>query len=538
MLAALSLLVSLIAPLRAEEPEPLPVEMPPPATPRFVESFEIDGYYRTRGYHLYNMDLNRGPTPSTGEPIFPYAPSGSESFTGGNMRLRVDATVRIVPEISVHVRVDGLDNVALGSTPEGFPTDRWTPSIYGTTSQEAPSSGVNALGDSLRLERAYGQAITPFGAFTVGRMGMPKWGVGMLADPGDDLDDDFDENVDRVGFATTAFNHFLGVSYDWNAVGPSSASASGSLWGQDIDLEPSDDVHTLSLAILRHLDEDAVKRRKRAGKPAFRYGAYVTWRSQDMDVPSYWLGGIEEQDGTLDEEDLVERGFRAVAADLFLDVQAPRWGLQLEAAHLRGSIANLSLWEGVEADEVTMTQTGGVLKAWADLLPEQRLTLAAEAGFASGDDAPGMGVASPLDQLEAQEGDLDGPQFSLPGDNTLDNFRFHPNYQVDLVLWRTIVGTVTDAVYLRPALRGRPHERLALELAWIHSRAHQASSTPSGEAHLGDEIDIAAEWDVWHGFHARVQYGLLLPGAGFDNLQHELEPTPAHALRALVAFTF
>jgi uncharacterized protein (TIGR04551 family) len=201
-------------------------------------------------------------------------------------------------------------------------------------------------------------------------------------------------------------------------------------------------------------------------------------------------------------------------------------------------VADLSLIPGVEADEVTMAQTGAVLRTWVDVLEEQRFTIAAELGYASGDDAPGMGVAPSMDQLEAQPGDLDGPQFSLPGDNTLDNFRFHPNYHVDLILWRQIVGTITDAVYVRPALRSRPHERLALEAAWIHSRSQFASSTPGGEKHLGDELDLSAEWDVWHGLHARLQYGLFLPGPGFRNLQHDLEPTPAHAVRALIAFQF
>ncbi len=538
MSALLPLLALALPALADEEPRPLPLTLPPPSTPEVVERFEIDGYLRTRGYHLYNLDLNRGPTPSSGEPIFPYTPSGSERFSGGNLRLRVDAAIHIVPEISVHLRVDGLDNLPLGSTPAGFPADRWTPSVYASTSQEAPASGVNSFGDSLQLKQAYGHALTPFGAFMIGRMSMPMWGVGMLAHPGEGLDDDFDQNVDRVGFATTTFNHFLGVSYDWNAVGPSSATASGSLWGQDFDLEPSDDVHTFSVALLRHLDEDAVKRRERAGKLAFRYGAYLTWRRQQMDVPGYWLEGVDAQTGRLSEDDLQERGFQAVAADLFLDLLAPRWGLQLEAAHTRGAVADLSLIPGVEADEVTMAQTGAVLRAWVDLLEEQRFTIGAELGYASGDDAPGMGVAPPLDQLEAQPGDLDGPQFSLPGDSTLDNFRFHPNYHVDLILWRQIVGTITDAVYLRPALRGRPHERLALEAAWIHSRAQYASSTPGGEKHLGDELDLSAEWDVWHGLHARLQYGLFLPGPGFRNLQHDLEPTPAHAVRALVAFQF
>jgi len=531
-------LLALPVAFTADEPAPLPAELPPPATPAVLERIELDGSFRTRGVWLYNLDLNRGPTPSTGEPIFPYAPSGAEGFASGNLRLRLDAAVRIAPEVSVHLRVDGLDGLVLGSTPAGFPADRWTPSIYATTSQEAPSSGVDALQDSLALERAWGEALTPFGLFCVGRMGMPGWGLGMLADPGDDLDDDFDENVDRIGFATTTFDHVLGISWDWNAVGPTTASAAGSLWGQDLDLEPHDDVHTLSVAVLRALDEDAIDRRHRAGQPAFRYGGYLTWRRQDLDVPGYWLGGLAAQDGAFDEDDLVERGFSAVAGDLFLDLSADRWRLALEAAHVRGAVANVSLVPGVSADEVTLAQTGAVLQARADLLPEQRLSLSAEAAYASGDDAPGFGVAPPLDQVSSQPGDLDGPQFSLPDDATLDNFRFHPNHHVDLILWRQILGTVTDALVLRPAICGRPHPRLALEAAAVLSRAAEAASTPSGEPSLGTEIDLAARWDIWHGLHGELQYGLLLPGAGLRNVRAGLDPTPAQALRALLAFPF
>ncbi len=533
-----ALLLLALQPVLAGEPEPLPVELPLPATPEVEPRLELDGSFRTRGHWFYNLDLNHGTTPSTGEPVFPYSASGDESFSGGDMRLRLDAAFHIVPEISVHLRVDGLDNVVFGSTPAGFPADRWTPSIYASSSQQPPASGVNAFQDSVALERAWGQALTPLGLFSVGRMGMPEWGVGMVANPGDGLDDDYDQNVDRIGFATTVRDHFLGVSYDWNASGPSTATAAGSSWGQDFDLERSDNLHTLSLTLLRHLDERAVARRHDAQVAAFRYGAYLTWRSQEMDVPSYWLGGLDEQDGTLDEDDLVRRDLQAFAADLFLDLQAPRFGLQLEAAHLRGSVGDLSLLQGVQASEVTMDQTGAVLKGHVHALAERRLTLAMECGYASGDDAPGMGIAPPLDQLSAQAGDLDGPQFALPDDSTLDNFRFHPNYHVDLILWRQILGAVSDAVYLRPALLGRPHARLELELALVHSRAVQASSTPSGEPTLGTELDLALEWVIWHGLVGRAQYGLLLPGAGFENRIQGLQPDPAQAARLLLAFQF
>ena len=40
-----------------------------------------------------------------------------------------------------------------------------------------------------------------------------------------------------------------------------------------------------------------------------------------------------------------------------------------------------------------------------------------------------------------------------PRDRTVDNFRFHPDYRIDRILFREIIGTVTDAVYLRPHAR-------------------------------------------------------------------------------------
>ncbi len=533
VLAALASGLACGSALAQEQPAP-----PLPATSQVEERFSVDGYFRTRGHLWHNLDLNRGPTPTSGEPVFPYAASGAETFSGGDMRLRLDATLSIVSEVKVCARVDGLDNVVLGSTPEGLPASRWAPSIYASTTQNPPEEGVNAFSNSIALKRAWGEALTPIGLFSIGRMGMPLWGLGMLANPGDDIDADFDENVDRVGYATTVFNHLLGVSYDWNASGPTSASQAGERWGQSFDLEPSDNLHTVSLAILRHLDPDATKRRLRADRPAATYGAYATWRRQELDVPSYWLDGVEAQDGSLEEEDLVRRDFRAVGLDLFFKLEAPRFSLALEAAHLGGTVGNLSLLEGVEAAEVSMSQQGAVLRANYSALPENKLLLGVEAGYASGDDAPGLGVAPDPDFATTQAGDLDGPQFSIPGDETIDNFRFSPNYHVDLILWRQLVGAVSDAVYLRPRIASHPHERLDLELAVIHSRAVQASSTPSGEATLGTEFDLELAWRAWHGLLLQAQYGLFLPGAGFRNLQLGLEPEPAHAARLLAAFRF
>ena len=40
-------------------------------------------------------------------------------------------------------------------------------------------------------------------------------------------------------------------------------------------------------------------------------------------------------------------------------------------------------------------------------------------------------------------------------DNRIDNFRFHSDYRVDRILFREIIGTVTDAMYAKPHARLR-----------------------------------------------------------------------------------
>lgn len=511
--------------------------LPPPPTEKATEKLTLDGYLRTRGALFYNLDLDRGPTPSTGQPVFPISPDDGETLRSSDLRLRVDATLAIVPDVKIHARIDGLDDVVLGSTPQGLPVDRWAPSAYATTTQEPAQGGLNGTTDSLVLKRAWGEALTPVGAFLVGRMGMPAWGLGMVANPGDDLDDDFDEDVDRLGFATTVFDHLVGCSYDWNAVGPTSASASGSLWGQDLDLTDADDVRTVSATVLRYLDPAATQRRVDTGRPVFTWGTWITWRTQEADVPSYWLDGWSAFDGELSEEDLVERGFRTFGADLYLSLRGERYSVAAEAALFSGSVSNASLVPGVQMDAVTMNQAGALLQA-AWLPVPDRLKIGLDAGYASGDSAPGFGVAPPVDQVTAQPGDMDGPQFSLPEDATVDNFRFHPNTNPDLILWRQIVGTFTDGVFLKPSVLYSPHPRLDLGAALVVSQALYASSTPGGSKTLGSEVDLLADWRIWEGFEARVQYGILLPGEGLQNTALHLSPTPAQTLRGLVAFRY
>ena len=230
----------------------------------------------------------------------------------------------------------------------------------------------------------------------------------------------------------------------------------------------------------------------------------------------------------------MRRGLLAVAGDLWFGLRYQGWTLDMEAALLYSRIENGSLLPGTEfIPDVTALQWGGVARAshaW------EKVDVGFEVGLASGDDAPGFGVRLPLTQTSTQPGDMDGPQMKIPGDATVNNFRFNPDYHVDQILWRRIIGTVTDAIYLRPRVTYEPISGLRLEGTLIASLAMEPASTPSGERPLGVELDLSVSYRMEWGFMLRADYGVLFPLAGLNNTRLGLDAEPAQVLHIILAY--
>ena len=90
-----------------------------------------------------------------------------------DMRLRTDlALYAPFAAVAVKVRADLVDDLVLGSTPVLSP---------GTGNAPTPATSPGQLPSTLvRIKRAYGEALTPVGLVTAGRMGN-HWGLGMLS---------------------------------------------------------------------------------------------------------------------------------------------------------------------------------------------------------------------------------------------------------------------------------------------------------------------------------------------------------------------
>lgn len=482
--------------------------------------FSLAGNLRVRGDFFYNLDLDRGPTP-TGDLLFPAPasdPQHGQLMTGADMRLRLQPMM-VYRGIALHAQVDVFDNLALGSTP------RPAPSESVVVGQDVPRFGLNSLVDAIALRRVWAEAALPFGMLSIGRM-PNHWGLGILANDGLCDECDLGDTSDRIAFVTPLLGHIWGVGFDWSASGPQTL-----INGAPLDLDPADDVRSIGGSMLNWLPDEAVDRKVRAGKLVINYGLLGSYRWQDREAVA-----ASGQGGAADPLLWVDRGLSAWVVDGWARVRWNGLRVEAEAAYLNATIANASLVPGMRLHQpLTANQWGGAIESeWAPL--DSWWLIGLDAGIASGDPAPGMGGREDL--RFGQPGDLDGVQVRPPYDMAVDNFRFNVDYGVDRILWRSIVGSFTDGAYLRGRGGIEPISGLRLELAAIASMALQAESTPGRSNLLGVEVDPTIRYRSRDGFELLLAYGFLWPLEGLSSREPERVAQPGQSIRWMTRFVF
>jgi uncharacterized protein (TIGR04551 family) len=482
--------------------------------PREKLGFEVHGYLRARSEALYNLDLDRGLLPS-GQPLYP-VPLGepkSQWLFNADMRLRTDLALYAPGGgVAVKVRLDTLDNVALGSRPEGVP--------YASLTQRP-------TGVIFSLRRAYGEAVLPFGVLAIGRMGN-HWGLGMFANGGDCLDCNAGDSVDRVAFMTPLAGHVFAFAYDFSATLAVQPRANN----RYLSVAPFSGVRSVSFAALSFRDDHAKERRRKAGKSTFEYGAIFSHRWQDGDVPADYLPVPGTGPVTITDAQVMGRGAKYFLADAYATLVHPEFRVGAEVAVAAGQVDQPSLVPGVLLrDPIKSTQVGVAVESEIGTT-DSPFGAGLDGGFATGDTGAILG-ATPLP----------------PPGGHLDAFRFAPDYHVDRILFREILGQVTGAVYIRPHARARIFKfasgELRAEAALIASFASADQWTPSwrgdaskGDRALGVEIDPGLVYRSRDGFFVALDHAVLLPLSGLDNTTLGLKAQPAQLIRARVAFLF
>ena len=107
------------------------------------------------------------------------------------------------------------------------------------------------------------------------------------------------------------------------------------------------------------------------------------------------------------------------------------------------------------------------------------------------------------------------------GDHAINDFKFSPEYHVDEIFFRHILGTVTNAIYFKPQVAYwfdlQQTRQLGLTGAVIYSMAQVPVSTPGNALSYGIEMNVGLNYrNTADGFYAGLTWAVFWPFAALD----------------------
>jgi len=551
-----------------------------------MQFFRMSGYLRMRSDVFYRLNLGlkalTGSLPPFLRPLQAYGTDGGgicsgsdrpdscgkETILSSNMRLRLAPTLNVHSRVRVRMTLDVFDNLVLGSTPERYRVDTTEGSTTAPISalsetQAVVQAGVNSWYDAVLVKHVWGEVDLPFGRVSFGRMPV-HWGLGLVAnsgtcgaakrwtvhhegDPDRCTDSDHGDTVDRILFATTIpmVNLLLGFAWDFQASGLTTLNLSGDQVaisaGQAYDLTPADDLQQWTVFLGRIDTPRKVRQRLAAGEVVLNYGTRWVFKRQNLDSAADGTSLTGDLDGLAGN--LMKRKAFVMMPDLWLRLNWKDLHLEFEGVYKYGWIRYTEDLGGMAAasgdKDLTIQQFGWVLRGSYRFL-NKKLLVGLEVGMASGDD-----------RLEGDDGQIHASTISnFPTDRsnkTHSLFHFDPNYRVDLIFFRELMGTVHNAGYLKPTVAYHILDNLTARLDMIYSYALEPVATPGNSPHYGVELDLDLEYR-WPeaGFFAGIAYGVFFPldalhrptGIYGSNDGFPAKATNAHSvqLRATIKF--
>ncbi len=553
---------------------------------------ELHGYFRTRGDLFQNLALGRhgsvfqgtdpqylAPIPldhtyqnvtgGAGATVLLCGPNGAqvcfdETEASANMRLRLDPEIHISDNLRIQSEIFALDNVVLGSTPDAYaiqPTTQpstavpangirnayqsagynpYAPIGFLSSTQGAPTAGVNSLQNSINVQRVWGEYMTPVGQLRFGRM-PGQWGLGILENSGDGLDSDYQTTLDRLMFITgiKSMDLYFGGAWDFVSTGPTNANAYNVYGGQPYDVCNLCNVNEWA-AFVAHRTNPEIQRLDLArGDLVVNGGVYAKFRSQDLDVqtsanPNMTLPQTPQSLNTnLPNNGLESRQAWSITPDLWLQTMWRKLRIEAEAVMIAGAIG------GAQSPGLTAVPDSTVnIRQWAIATQtefkaiEDKLDLQFGFGWASGDPWAYSTSANQTNQGALNPSPTLPQEFNSTG--PISTFRFHPDYRVDLIFFRNILSRVEGAYYFRPSvdydfLHHANGEKFGGGAAVIWSRASEFVQSPGHRRDLGVELDLQVYYQSKDGslnddpsklggFYSMIQYGVFFPLAGLDYL--------------------
>lgn len=497
------------------------------------------------------------------------APCANTTQLMANMRFRFEPEIHPVDWVTIRSQLDVLDNLIMGSTPEGGFTggfrSPFAANNFFSTTQISPVYGLNTLTDSILVKRAWAEATnSTLGTLRFGRMPW-HWGLGMLQNAGNGVDSDYQTTVDRIGYQGRyrPFNLSFGAAWDFQSSGVSSQRrAIDPGQGQAYDLSMYDNVHRVMAHVGRQVDIDDQRAALARNEVVVNGGGYVSYQWQflsgegvmnDRASRGTLIDGIES--GYINGSSmtygvgLARRDAWALTADGWFQILGRIFRVEGEIAYTRGFMYSADNNAASRRDGFMISQFGALLEA--ELRPIPRLRIELKMGYASGDaETEGLNYSNGVAQFN--------------GDQLLTTFRYHPDYRIDLIFWRNIMRQFSGAYFFRPSAQydfiADPEGNLfsgRVDVIW--SRASEWISTRGNHADLGIEIDATLRYESNHrrdpndrrpapGFFAMAQYGVFFPLPGMGPRDDErmnnssmlrvLEMAPAQTVRGVLGVTY
>ncbi|MCU0671273.1 MAG: TIGR04551 family protein [Myxococcota bacterium] len=543
--------------------DPTQVDWSTPTT-----TFTLNGYFRVRGELWDSLYLGRDDAPfnlfrpaardviPAGGCRGPASTSSEESeacrgdrLRFANTRLRLQPTLSLSEDVRVRMTLDVFDNMVLGSTPDGYAyryeegtgfvrTDRvpGVPLDSFTTGQNPPQDYRNSLRDSIYVRHAWAEVTNRgLGQLRFGRM-PSHWGLGLIAHDGNGIDGDFSTDADRIMGLTKIAGIYVIAAYDFASKGILRQFSPYDVRGFAYDASPQDDIRQFVFALARRTDPEEARDRLQRGSWVLDGGLYFVYRHQFLSS-----AGVTNAFPVSADYNFVRRDARAFIPDLWARFQMRGLRLELEASYIGGRVANIQN-DSYREQDLKIRQFGFAFEGEYRLLSD-KLSIRLYTGFATGDaDIEGL---SDRQGILAQNG-------SGAGTDTVSHFQFHPNYRVDQILWRNVMGRVAGAWYLRPGvsydiIRSPFGQLFGVGVDAVYSRAAQEVQTYGSDPNLGLELDLSLYYrsedgpEMLDGFYAQFHYAVLFPFDGLGDPSGALEPVDlknAQILRLILGVQF
>jgi uncharacterized protein (TIGR04551 family) len=311
--------------------------------------------------------------------------------------------------------------------------------------------------------------------------------------------------------------------------------------GFPMDLSQKDDVTQFMAAITKIDDDKTWRERIAAGDVMVNYGAQLVYRSQDyatFNINPYGSSpyGATQTPGTpLTSNDFGNSLKTDVNALLFIPSLWFKLGwkaltVEFEGNALLGKMGDAGplILNNTSNQGLTILQAGFVLASQLKLYNDS-LFIGFETGGATGDQAElayGTNPFSPSTPTSYYPY-LNYRWKFVPqpaGDRRLTDFHFSPEYHVDEILFRRILGTVSNAIYFKPSiayywmdLDSRKENDVGISGSIIYSIAPVPVSTPGNSMNYGVELDLGLHYrNHRDNIFAGATWGIFWPMAALS----------------------